>query len=149
MPALSDDTEDLFSMYIDMEQINSFSATSGVSGPKASGDRGILPLVPPSYPSTCPSVDGVRAVSNGGRSGIAIASGSSIASDIRRARHQHSNSIDGSTSFKHDLLAGEFDGVDVKKVMSSDKLADIALIDPKRAKRYDSLSFPDGLSAVV
>jgi len=43
--------------------------------------------------------------------------------------------MDGSTSFKHDLLAGEFDGVDVKKVMSSDKLADIALIDPKRAKR--------------
>ncbi|CAM6054181.1 unnamed protein product [Sphagnum tenellum] len=98
MPALSDDTEDLFSMYIDMEQINSF-------------------------------------ISNGGRSSIAIASGSSIASDIRRARHQHSNSMDGSTSFKHDLLAGEFDGVDVKKVMSSDKLADIALIDPKRAKR--------------
>jgi hypothetical protein len=43
--------------------------------------------------------------------------------------------MDGSTSFKHDLLTGEFDGVDVKKVMSSDKLADIALIDPKRAKR--------------
>jgi chromosome segregation ATPase len=43
--------------------------------------------------------------------------------------------MDGSTSFKHDLLAREFDGVDVKKVMSSDKLADIALIDPKRAKR--------------
>ncbi len=147
MPALSDDTEDLFSMYIDMEQINSFSATSGISGAKASGDRGIVPLVP-SYHSMSPSMDGVPAVSNGGRSSIAIASGSSTASDIRRARHQHSNSMDGSTSFKHDLLTGEFDGVDVKKVMSSDKLADIALIDPKRAKRYDSLSFPDGLSSV-
>ncbi|CAM6051432.1 unnamed protein product [Sphagnum compactum] len=134
MPALSDDTEDLFSMYIDMEQINSFSATSGISGAKASGDRGIVPLVPP-YHSMSPSMDGVPAVSNGGRSSIAMASGSSIASDIRRARHQHSNSMDGSTSFKHDLLTGEFDGVDVKKVMSSDKLADIALIDPKRAKR--------------
>lgn len=62
---------------------------------------------------------------------------SGFPSDGRRARHQHSSSMDGSTSFKHELLSAELDAADAKKVMNSTKLADIALIDPKRAKRFD------------
>ncbi|KAL2636244.1 hypothetical protein R1flu_007723 [Riccia fluitans] len=138
MPTLSDDgTEDLFSMYIDMEKINSFSATSApLPGPKgaAATDSGSTP--PPSHHSRSLSVDGVLAGFNSGRVSMGPAGGSGgFPSDARRARHQHSNSMDGSTSFRHDLLAAELDGADAKKVMNSAKLADIALIDPKRAKR--------------
>ncbi|KAK8510632.1 hypothetical protein V6N13_110136 [Hibiscus sabdariffa] len=47
-------------------------------------------------------------------------------------RHRHSNSMDGSTSF--DLES--FMAVDgVKKAMAPDRLAELALLDPKRAKR--------------
>jgi chromosome segregation ATPase len=42
--------------------------------------------------------------------------------------------MDDSTSFKHEMLSGDFEG-DAKKVSASAKLSEIALIDPKRAKR--------------
>ncbi|BAU02092.1 Transcription factor VIP1 Protein sulfate UTILIZATION EFFICIENCY 3 VirE2-interacting protein [Vigna angularis] len=52
----------------------------------------------------------------------------------RVGHHRHSNSMDGSstTSFEADS-AMMIDGV--KKAMAPDKLAELALIDPKRAKR--------------
>ncbi|KAJ8762899.1 hypothetical protein K2173_023028 [Erythroxylum novogranatense] len=51
----------------------------------------------------------------------------------KRVFHRHSNSMDGSTtmSFEVDSVMG--DGV--KKAMAPDKLAELALMDPKRAKR--------------
>lgn len=52
----------------------------------------------------------------------------------RVGHHRHSNSMDGSsttTSFEADSVM--MDGV--KKAMAPDKLAELALIDPKRAKR--------------
>lgn len=55
-----------------------------------------------------------------------------------RPRHQHSQSMDGSTTIKPEMLgAGEEVGSlgDAKKGMSAAKLADLSLIDPKRAKR--------------
>ncbi|CAN0860798.1 Transcription factor VIP1 [Linum grandiflorum] len=51
----------------------------------------------------------------------------------KRPNHRHSNSMDGSScsaSFEADLMA---DGV--KKSMAPDRLAELARIDPKRAKR--------------
>ncbi|CAM6101123.1 unnamed protein product [Calypogeia fissa] len=136
MPALSDDAaEDLFSMYIDMEKINSFSATSSAPGAsKSAADSGSTPPLP--HHSRSLSVDGVLSGFNSSRGGMGMSGGSSgFPSDGRRARHQHSSSMDGSTSFKHELLSAELDAADAKKVMNSTKLADIALIDPKRAKR--------------
>lgn len=53
----------------------------------------------------------------------------------RQVCHQHSRSIDGSSNFKLNLANGEFDGVEMKKIMANDKLAEIAVMDPKRAKR--------------
>lgn len=48
-----------------------------------------------------------------------------------------SNSIDGnSNTFSLEFGNGEFSGAELKKIMANDKLAEIALIDPKRAKRY-------------
>lgn len=51
----------------------------------------------------------------------------------KRSYHRHSNSMDGSiaTSFEIESVIG--DGV--KKAMDRDRLAELALIDPKRAKR--------------
>ncbi|KAE8684380.1 Transcription factor VIP1 [Hibiscus syriacus] len=47
-------------------------------------------------------------------------------------RHRHSNSMDGTASFKIEPLMA-VDGA--KKAIAPDRLAELALIDPKRAKR--------------
>eukprot|EP00250_Pteridium_aquilinum_P015063 c22355_g1_i1 orf=1148-3082(+) len=60
---------------------------------------------------------------------------SSGASYGRQVRHRQSHSIDGSFNFELNLANGEFDGAEMKKIMANDKLAEIALMDPKRAKR--------------
>lgn len=111
MPAFSDDgTEDLFSMYIDMEQMN-----TNYGGAPSSNNA-----LPPStgHHSRSLSVDALSGFNKSG----------SFSTDVRRPRHQHSNSMDGSTSF-------DFEGSDGKKAMASAKLSEIALVDPKRAKR--------------
>ncbi|KAL5215898.1 hypothetical protein ABZP36_007299 [Zizania latifolia] len=53
-----------------------------------------------------------------------------------RPRHQHSMSMDGSTSLVSSAagVAGRM-GADAKKAISDAKLAELALVDPKRAKR--------------
>ncbi|XP_020691021.1 transcription factor VIP1-like [Dendrobium catenatum] len=51
----------------------------------------------------------------------------------KRAHHRHSSSMDGETSPFEEESTGLSDYA--KKAMSADKLAELALIDPKRAKR--------------
>ncbi|KAH1123868.1 hypothetical protein AAZX31_06G024300 [Glycine max] len=52
------------------------------------------------------------------------------------AQHSPSNSMDGKMSeTSTEFGNGEFSAEEVKKIMESDKLAEIASIDPKRAKR--------------
>ncbi|KAL3507077.1 hypothetical protein ACH5RR_032459 [Cinchona calisaya] len=123
-PSFSDDTEeDLYSMYLDMDKFNSSSATSafqvGESSSSAAGALGSsstaasTSLVPPSE-----IVSGI--------------------SDKPRVRHQHSQSMDGSTTIKPEMLTSgteEPSQADSKKAMSAAKLAELAIIDPKRAKR--------------
>ena len=55
----------------------------------------------------------------------------------RQIRHSHSLSVDDSFNFKLTMPNGgvEFEGFEMKKIMSNEKLAEIALVDPKRAKR--------------
>ncbi|KAF8406524.1 hypothetical protein HHK36_008612 [Tetracentron sinense] len=51
-------------------------------------------------------------------------------------QHSRSNSMDGSSNtFSLDFGNGEFSGAELKKIMANEKLAEIALADPKRAKR--------------
>ncbi|XP_068646705.1 bZIP transcription factor 29 isoform X2 [Aristolochia californica] len=51
-------------------------------------------------------------------------------------QHSHSNSMDGNTNaFSLEFGNGEFSGPELKKIMANEKLAEIALTDPKRAKR--------------
>ncbi|XP_047062203.1 transcription factor RF2a-like [Lolium rigidum] len=55
-----------------------------------------------------------------------------------RPRHQHSISMDGSTSFASASATASLGGraaADAKKAISDAKLAELALVDPKRAKR--------------
>jgi hypothetical protein len=57
----------------------------------------------------------------------------------RQIHHSHSLSMDGSFNIKLTMPSGtrggEFEGFEMKKIMSNEKLAEIALVDPKRAKR--------------
>ncbi|KAI8537486.1 hypothetical protein RHMOL_Rhmol09G0026900 [Rhododendron molle] len=115
-PSLSDETEeDLLSMYLDMDKFNSSSATSGFQVGESS----------------------FAAASGSAPTPVAenVGSGSSERS---RIRHQHSQSLDGSTTIKPEMLMSgseENMGSDSKKAVSASKLAELALVDPKRAKR--------------
>lgn len=122
-PSLSDEADDdLFSMYINMEKFSSSSATSGLQIGAAAA---------------------AAAACGGSVSGEgAPATGSG--NERPRVRHQHSQSMDGSTLVKPELLAGGSEGMSVaeaKKEVLAAKLADLALIDPKRAKRQLFIHF--------
>ncbi|GAB4859205.1 Probable transcription factor PosF21 [Ancistrocladus abbreviatus] len=120
-PSFSDETEeDLFSMYLDMDKVNSSSATSGfdVGEPSSGVQAAVAQLAAPA----------AAAVENAG----------AWSSERPRVRHQHSQSMDGSTTIKPEMLVSgseETSAADSKKAMSAAKLAELALIDPKRAKR--------------
>lgn len=114
-PSLSDEIDDdLFSMYMDMEKFASSSgATSGLLAGESSS--GMLPLA--LHPNESMTAG---------------------PSEKPRVRHQHSLSMDGSTSIKPEMLVSGPEGAsaaETKKAMSAAKLADLALLDPKRAKR--------------
>ncbi|KAL1324036.1 hypothetical protein HN51_034227 [Arachis hypogaea] len=128
-PSFSDDTEeDLLSMYLDMDKFNL---------PAATGEFGIGET----------SIGGAAtaaavALSSALASGAAAASSednTAVGTNGRpRVRHQHSQSMDGSTTIKPEILVSgleEASAVDSKKAISAAKLAELALIDPKRAKR--------------
>eukprot|EP00249_Psilotum_nudum_P005373 c18816_g1_i2 orf=205-2328(+) len=53
----------------------------------------------------------------------------------RKLKLFRNQSIEGGASMKVELGRGQFDSIELKKNMGSDKLAEIALLDPKRAKR--------------
>ncbi|XP_071707049.1 probable transcription factor PosF21 isoform X2 [Rutidosis leptorrhynchoides] len=110
-PSFSDETEeDLFSMYLDMDKFNSSSATS-------------------SFQAGEPSAGQVSAGFGPGPDNFGQGS-----NERPRVRHQHSQSMDGSTTIKSEMLE-ETSGSDAKKAMSAAKIAELSLVDPKRAKR--------------
>ncbi|KAE8712331.1 putative transcription factor PosF21 [Hibiscus syriacus] len=125
-PSYSDETEeDLFSMYLDMDKLNSSSATSTFQVGESSAATG--------DPATAAAAAGAGTGTNGENASITVGS-----SEKPRVRHQHSQSMDGSTSIKPEMLMSgseEASPADSKKAMSAAKLAELALIDPKRAKR--------------
>ncbi|PIA57230.1 hypothetical protein AQUCO_00600159v1 [Aquilegia coerulea] len=58
----------------------------------------------------------------------------------RSGQHSHSMSMDGTSTFSLDFGNGEFNGAELKKIMANEKLAEIALTDPKRVKRWSDCS---------
>ncbi|KAL8246254.1 hypothetical protein R6Q59_007470 [Mikania micrantha] len=114
-PSFSDETEeDLFSMYLDMDKFNSSSATSTLVGESSSTTVQVSAALTPGPEAIAPSP-----------------------SERPRVRHQHSQSMDGSTTIKPEMLTSGYEETssDAKKAMSAAKLAELALVDPKRAKR--------------
>lgn len=126
-PSLSDETEeDLFSMYLDMDKLNSSAVSSFQVGEHSSAPVSAGHVV--AGPGS--------SMGSGNTSSEALSAGPS---EKPRVRHQHSQSMDGSTSIKPEMLmSGSEDpsAADSKKAMAAAKLAELALIDPKRAKRY-------------
>lgn len=116
-PSFSDDTEeDLLSMYLDMDKFNSSSATSSFQVGESSS------AAPRTSAAAAPPPENMAPSS----------------SERPRVRHQHSQSMDGSTSIKPEMLMSgpeDTSTADAKKSMSAAKLAELALVDPKRAKR--------------
>ncbi|XP_051133141.1 probable transcription factor PosF21 [Andrographis paniculata] len=124
-PSFSDETdEDLISMYLDMDKFNATSATSALHAGESSSS-----MATEAGSSSAPAAK------------LANQLADNVASDLSekpRIRHQHSQSMDGSTTIKPDMLmSGSEDPspADSKKALSAAKLAELALIDPKRAKR--------------
>lgn len=124
-PSLSDETEeDLLSMYLDMDKLNSLSATSSFQAGESSSSAAMTPgsSQTPAFGSLGQPVENI----------------SHAVSERPRVRHQHSQSMDGSTTINTEMLAsgsGDPSPADLKKAMSAAKLAELAVMDPKRAKR--------------
>ncbi|KAI3868171.1 hypothetical protein MKW92_017004 [Papaver armeniacum] len=119
----SDETEDdFFSMYLDIDKFN--SAPSNENG---NGGSNV----------------GQSSMSNSLNSeSLVIGGGGGSSERPMRGRHQHSVSMDGSSTFiKPELLmgSGSESGAplsnEAKKALSAAKLSELALVDPKRAKR--------------
>lgn len=109
--SISDDAdEDLFSMFMDLEKIGTFNEVSQQAVPVA-----------------FPAAEATPTESSNSVSG----------SEGQGSRHRHSQSFDGSSSIKAELLSAPVPPprIDAKKAMSVSQLADLAMIDPKRAKR--------------
>ncbi|CAL9199888.1 unnamed protein product [Musa hybrid cultivar] len=115
-PSLSDETEeDLVSMYIDVEKFSSGATSAALS----IGEVSQCALPPVQAPLQGENV-------------------ASSSSEKPRIRHQHSQSLDGSTAIKSEFLLSGGEGplsAEAKKAMSAAKLAELALVDPKRTKR--------------
>ncbi|CAK9318385.1 unnamed protein product [Citrullus colocynthis] len=122
-PSFSDDTEeDLLSMYLDMDKFNSSTATSAIQVGESSSAVGDAISTPTPTIGAATSKDDTAV-------GL---------KERPRVRHQHSQSMDGLTTIKPEMLVSgseEASAADSKKAMSATKLAELALIDPKRAKR--------------
>ncbi|KAF0914065.1 hypothetical protein E2562_026481 [Oryza meyeriana var. granulata] len=109
-PSLSDENdEELFSMFLDVEKLNNSCGASSEAEAESS-------------------------------SAAAAAAGRGEAAHGARPKHQHSQSMDESMSIKAEELVGApgtegMSSAEAKKAVSAAKLAELALIDPKRAKR--------------
>lgn len=118
-PSLSSDEneEELFSMFINVDKLNSPGGASesesscAVTGGACDATR--MPAAP--------------------------------GAGVLKPRHHHSHSMDASSSITTEQLFGTpamMEGMstaEAKKAMSAAKLAELALIDPKKAKRFDFL----------
>ena len=112
-PALSDENEEeLFSMFLDVEKLN----------------------------SRCGASESESSCAMAGVGGEATQTSSAPGAGLRPKHHQR-HSMDASSSIDTENLFGTsaMEGVspaEAKKAMSAAKLAELALIDPKKAKRY-------------
>ncbi|MCO5578978.1 hypothetical protein L7F22_032829 [Adiantum nelumboides] len=115
-PSVSDEAcDDLFSMYIDVDQLNSSAETLGsVNGSlPASGSHSLLP----SHHMRSISMDGVD--SHSGNGSGKMTSSKQLSASLEKIKQEYPT----------------LESLEVKKAMAANKLAELALIDPKRVKR--------------
>lgn len=125
--------DNLLSMHIDTDRKNSSSATSmALSGMKTSGEFTGLPVPLPHHTRSL-SVDRVLAGLDSKDDAFGLAG--VVLTERVRSRHSHSNSMDGSTTLHSELFNSSTESSEGKKAAAANKLAELALIDPKRAKR--------------
>ncbi|KAK3124008.1 hypothetical protein QOZ80_8AG0639250 [Eleusine coracana subsp. coracana] len=116
-PSLSSDEneEELFSMFINVDKLNSPGGASESE-------------------SSC-------AVTGGGGEAITRTMSAAPGAGVKPRHHHHSHSMDASSSITTEQLFGTpammegMSSAEAKKAMSAAKLAELALIDPKKAKR--------------
>jgi hypothetical protein len=143
------DADDLFNVYLNLEGLDGLSNNNNSSGSsiKTNGADS----------SDNDSDDDSRAA------GIRIKSGATGGGEPVMARHARSLSMDsligkfnfaaaGGTSAANGIMmpgpnrfslefgSGEFTPAEMKKIMADDRLAEMALADPKRVKRYSTFS---------
>ncbi|XP_030536560.1 probable transcription factor PosF21 [Rhodamnia argentea] len=134
-PFFSDENEepDLSGIYLDMDRLNSSSAIPPlfqVGEPSSA----VAALLPSPLSATAPPLAAATGWALGLGSGLA----ESLASDRPRSRHHSSQSVDGSMTINPEMLtsnSGEPSGAERKKALSAAKLVELALVDPRRAKR--------------
>ncbi|XP_030536556.1 probable transcription factor PosF21 [Rhodamnia argentea] len=130
-PFFSDVNEepDLYGIYLDTDRLNISSAMPPlfqVGEPSSAADAVLPPPLPPS------------AVAAPLAAAIGPALGLGLRYERPRMRHQHSQSVDGSTIINPQMLASSPKGpsrVERKKALSTAQLTELALVDPRRAKR--------------
>ncbi|XP_030461041.1 probable transcription factor PosF21 [Syzygium oleosum] len=119
-PFFCDENEepDLYGIYLDMNRLNTSSAMPPmfqVGEPSSAAAAVLPPPLPPPSAVAAPS-----------------------AGERPRVRHHYSQSVDGLMTINPEMLASSSEGpsgVERKKALSSAKLAELALVDPRRAKR--------------
>ncbi|KAH7302518.1 hypothetical protein KP509_23G076200 [Ceratopteris richardii] len=123
-PTVSDEAnDDLFSIYFDVDQLSSHSETSSahMQGSISPSD---MHSVPQQHVRSL-SMDRAFADLNVNRGVLNVQP---------RPGHQNSNSVDGSVSLRR-VQSSVSECCEAKKAMTAAKLAELALLDPKRAKR--------------
>lgn len=117
-PSVSDEAcDDLFSMYIDVDQLNSGGETlASVNGSVPASDSRSS-LSPHHMRSV--SMDGVSAHSDFGNSTHTMPSSKQLSPSLETIKQEYPT----------------HESIEVKKAMAANKLAELALIDPKRVKR--------------
>ncbi|KAL4284229.1 hypothetical protein GQ457_16G028150 [Hibiscus cannabinus] len=117
-PSSDETEEEMYSAYLNISKFNSSFITSSSHIGESSATA-----APPAAAGTWGEENASTGVGSSGKP---------------RGRHQHSLSMDGSTSIKPEMLMSgseEASAAESKKAMSAAKLAELALVDPKRAKR--------------
>ncbi|KAJ7143636.1 hypothetical protein O6H91_Y553100 [Diphasiastrum complanatum] len=137
MPTFSDEAgHNLFNLYINMEDISASNGSiSNAAVPKSPPGPNRIHHPPVHHPRSF-SMDGVFEDFNNGRVDSGLAYGNNLDTQgSPHARHKHSSSMDGSTTVKHDMQSYDFESGDAKNALADSKLSELALLDPKRARR--------------
>lgn len=126
--AEADELGDDFLSMLDLEKMNLSSASMALPAMKTYNNINHLPAAP--HHARSFSVDQMLAGFNSNEDAFGYSEEAPV--ERPRHRHSHSYSMDGSTAFPKDAGSSSSEA---SKTVSANKLAELALIDPKRAKR--------------